>query len=132
MVAEGYQGSFCQLQCTVQKAVNKAKEEWIQKVASDAEAAVKDGRVIWNYIHRLQQVYGGHRSVRPTAVFKDNGELTKGPSEVSDHWFQCFKKVLNVCIRMMQMCWMHCLLYHLCYILMTLLLWLSLRMLWVG
>ena len=70
--------SFCQLQQAVQKAVNKAKEEWIWKVASDAEAAVMDGRVRWNYIHRLQRVYGGRRTVRPTAVFKDNDELTKG------------------------------------------------------
>ena len=32
---------FHQCQRAVQKAVNKAKEYWIQKVASDAEAAVK-------------------------------------------------------------------------------------------
>jgi len=51
-------------------------------VASDAEAAVKDSKLRWNNIHRLQRVYGGRRPVRPTAVFKDNGELTKGPSEV--------------------------------------------------
>ena len=74
--------SFCRLQRAVQKAVNKAKEEWIKKVASDAEAAVKDGRVRWNNIHRLQQVHGGRRLVRPTTVFKENGELTKGPSEL--------------------------------------------------
>jgi len=30
--------------------VIKAKEDWIQKVASDAEAAVKDGKVRWNNI----------------------------------------------------------------------------------
>jgi len=35
------------------------KEEWIQKVASDTEAAVKDGKLGWNNIHRLLQVYGG-------------------------------------------------------------------------
>ena len=41
--------------------MNKAKENWIQKVASDAEAAVKDGEVRWNNIYKLQQVYRGHR-----------------------------------------------------------------------
>ena len=87
---------FRQCQWVVQKAVNKAKEDWIQMVASDAEAAVKDGKVRWNNIHRLQQVYGGRRPVQPTAVFKDNGELIKGPSEVSDRWFQHSKKVLNI------------------------------------
>ena len=65
-------------------------------MALDVEAAVKDCKVRWNNIHRLQRVYGGHRPVQPTAVFKDNGELTKGPSEVSDRWFQHFKKVLNI------------------------------------
>ena len=64
--------------------------------SEDAEAAVKDGKVRWNNIHRLQRVYGGRRPVQLTAVFKDNGELTKGPSEVSDRWFQHFKKVLNI------------------------------------
>jgi len=38
---------FHQCQQAVQKAVNKAKEEWIKKVASDAEAAVKDGKLRW-------------------------------------------------------------------------------------
>ena len=79
----------------MRKAVIKAKEEWIKKVASDAEAAVKDGRVRWNCIHRLQRVYGGRRPVRPTAVFKEDGQLTRGPSEVLDRWFQHFKKVLK-------------------------------------
>ena len=32
----------------------------------------------------------------PTAVFKDSGELTKGPSKVFHCWFQHFKKILNV------------------------------------
>jgi len=76
--------------------VNKTKEDWIQKMASDGEAAVKNGKVRWNNIHSLQRIYGGCRPVQPTAVFKDNGEVTKGPSEVSDRWFQHFKKVLNI------------------------------------
>ena len=85
----------------------KAKEDWIQKVALDAEAAVKDGKVRWNNIHRLQQVYHGCRPDRPTAVFKNSGELTKGSSEVNDHWSQHFKKVLNIwSIYMMKACWM--------------------------
>jgi len=61
------------------EAVNKAKEYCIQKVASDAEAAVKDGKVRWNNIHRLQRVYCDRRPIRPTAV--ENGELIKGPSD---------------------------------------------------
>ena len=52
------------------------------------------GKVRWNNIHRLR-VYGGCKPVQPTSVFKDNGELTKGSSEVSDRWFQHLK-VLNI------------------------------------
>ena len=52
-------------------------------MALDAEAAVKDGKVRWNNIHKLR-VCGGRRPVQPTAVFKDNSGLMKGPSEVSD------------------------------------------------
>ena len=87
--------SFHRSQRAVQNAVNKAKEEKIAKVASEAEAAVKDGRVKWNSIHRLR-VYGGCRPVRPTVVFKDGGELKKGPSEILHRCFQHYKKVLNL------------------------------------
>jgi len=45
MFAERYQIPQAQCQWAVQKAVNKAEENWIQKVALDAEAAVKDGKV---------------------------------------------------------------------------------------
>ena len=34
--------------------------------------------------------------MRPTAILKDDGQLTKGPEEVRDRWYQHFRKVLNV------------------------------------
>ena len=80
----------------MQKAVSNAKREWILKVAAEGEEAVKDGRTRWDCIRKLQRVHGGRRPVRPTAVLKDDGQLTKGPEEVLDHWYQHFKKVLNV------------------------------------
>ena len=43
--------SFHRSQQVVQKAVNEAKEEWIAKVASEAEAAFKDGGVKYYSIH---------------------------------------------------------------------------------
>jgi len=33
---------------TVKAAMNKAREEWILKVASEAEAAMKRGDIHWN------------------------------------------------------------------------------------
>jgi len=70
---------FRQCQWAEQKAVIKAKEVWIQKAPSDAEAAVKDGKVRWNNIHRLR-VYRGHI---PTAIFKDNGRELLGAPNLS-------------------------------------------------
>ena len=57
---------------------------------------MKDGRDRWNYIHRLQRISAGRRPVRPTAVLKEDGELTQGPTEVLEHWHQHFQKLLNV------------------------------------
>ena len=44
---------FRKHQRKVEKAVDKAKELWICKVATEGEAAVKDGRVRWCCIRRL-------------------------------------------------------------------------------
>jgi len=74
--------TFRRLQCIVQKAVSKAKREWILKVATEGEEAVKDGRTTWDCMRKLQRVHGGRRPVRQTAVLKDDGQLTKGPEEV--------------------------------------------------
>ena len=41
-------------------------------------------------------VYGDHRPSRPTVVYEDNRESTRGQPEVSNRWFQHFKKVLNI------------------------------------
>ena len=49
----------------------------------------------WDCICKLR-VHGGRRPIRLTAVLKDDGQLTKGPEEVLDHWYQHFKRVLNV------------------------------------
>ena len=34
--------------------------------------------------------------MRPTAILKNDGQLTKGPEEVLEHWYQHFRKVLNL------------------------------------
>ena len=40
--------------------------------------------------------YPGRRPRRPTALLKDDGELTTTPEEVKHRWFQHFSKILNV------------------------------------
>ena len=66
------------------------------KVVTEGEEAVKDGRTRWDCIHKLQRVYAGRRPVRPTAFLKSDSQLTEGPGEVLEHWYQHFRKVLNV------------------------------------
>jgi len=65
-------------------------------VATEGDEAVKDGRTRWGCIHKLQRVHGGRRPVRPTAILKDDGQLTNVPEEVLDCWYQNFIRVLNV------------------------------------
>ena len=65
-------------------------------MATEGEEDVKDGRTRWDCIRKLQRVYAGRRPVRPTAILKSDGQLTKGPGEVLERWYQHFRKVLNV------------------------------------
>jgi len=65
-------------------------------VATAGEEAVKDGRTRWDCIRKLQRVHCGRRPVRPTAILKNDGQLTKGPEEVLERWYQHFRKVLNL------------------------------------
>ena len=87
---------FRQHQRAVKKAVDKAKEQWVCRVAMEGEAAAKDGQARWRCIRRLQRAHTGRRPIRPSAIRKDNGELTQGPSEVLDRWYQHFDTLLNV------------------------------------
>ena len=82
-------------QRVVKRAVDKAREDWIRKVAMEGERAVKDGKTRWECIRRLQQAHTGRRPIRPSAMRKENGELTQGPEEVLHRWHQHFSKLLN-------------------------------------
>ena len=79
-------------QRVVKRAVDEAREEWIRKVAVEGERAVKTR---WECIRRLQQAHAGCRLIRPSAVRKESGELTRGPVEVLQRWHQHFSKLLN-------------------------------------
>ena len=41
----------------------------------------------------MHALHGGRR---PTAILKDNGQLTRGTKEAFECWHQHFRKVLNV------------------------------------
>lgn len=72
---------FRRHQRLVKRAVDKANEDWICGVAKEAEAAVKDGRTRWERIRRLQQAHAGRRSIKPSAVWKEDGTPTRGNEE---------------------------------------------------
>ena len=89
---------FRRHQRSVKRAVDKAREEWICRVAREGEAAVKDGRARWDSVRRLQQAHAGRRPTRPMAVMKEDGALTQGEEEVTTRWYQHFVKDLNTLI----------------------------------
>ena len=86
--------TYRRLQRKVQKAITDAKSKWILKVATEGEEAVKDGKIRWDCIRKLQRVHGGRRPVRPSAVLNDNGQLTEGPEDTRDHCTNILRKYL--------------------------------------
>ena len=91
----GAKKEFRQWQRRVKKAVDKAREDWILMVAKEAEEAAQDGRTRWECIRWLQQAYAGRRVCIPSAVRKEDGELTRGPTEVLQRWHQHFSRLLD-------------------------------------
>ena len=87
---------FRRHQRLVKRAVDKAKEEWICRVAKEAEVAVKDGRIRWERVRRLQQTHMGRRTIKPRSVWKEDGMLTQGSEDLAKRSSQHFQKVLNI------------------------------------
>ena len=40
--------------------------------------------------------HAGRRPARPTALLKENGEMTKSPDEAVLRWHEYFNKILNI------------------------------------
>ena len=87
---------FRRHQRKVKEAVDTAKEDWIHKVAQDAEDAVKDGQTRWDSIRKLQLTHAGRRPAMPRVVLKECGQLTQNPDEVIARWHDHFTKILNI------------------------------------
>ena len=69
---------FRRHQRVVKPVVDKAKVDWICRVAMEGEAAVKDGQTRWDSIRKLQQADAGRIPTRSSAVVKENEVLTQG------------------------------------------------------
>ena len=87
---------FRRHQRIVKRAVDTAKEDWICKVASDAEKAKKDGHQRWMCVRQLQMACRGRRPRRPTALMKEDGEMTSSPEKVKKQWHHHFSRILNI------------------------------------
>ena len=83
---------FRKHQRLVKRAVDKAKEDWICRVAKEAEVAVKDGRVRWERIRSLQKTHMGRKTIKPRSVWKEDGMLTQGSEDLANRWSQHFQK----------------------------------------
>ena len=66
---------FRHRQREVKRAVDKAREQWNKRVAMEGEKAKKDGRTRWESIRMLQRTHARRKSVRQSAVRKENGEV---------------------------------------------------------
>ena len=91
----GAKREFRRWQRRIKGAVDKARVDWILKVATEAQEAAQDGKTRWECIRRLQQAYAGRRPCIPSAVRKEDGELTRGPTEVLQRWHQHFSRLLD-------------------------------------
>ena len=88
--------AFRRQQRMVNAAVDEAKEEWVRRLAKDAERAKKDGKQRWKSIRQLQATFAGRRPRRPTALLTEDGDLTRGPTEVKQRWYDHFTSILNI------------------------------------
>ena len=87
---------FRRNQRIVKRAVDTAKEDWICKVASDAEKAKKDSHQRWMCVRQLQMACRGCRPRRSTALMKEDGEMTSSPEEGKKQWHHHFSRILNI------------------------------------
>ena len=93
---EANQKQFRNHQRKVKKTVDATKEEWVCRVATNAETTSRKGRICWESIRKLQGAHAGQRSSKSYAILKDNGELATKPDEIRDRWQQHFERVLNI------------------------------------
>ena len=73
--------AFRLCQRLVKKAVDEAKEVWINKVIGNAEHS-QDGKLQWDCIKKLQTAFSGRRPARSVRLRKHDGSLTTGPEEL--------------------------------------------------
>ena len=82
-------------------AADKASEDWILKVANEAESAISNlykGNVQWECMKKLQlQVaYCSCKPLQVNTIVDENGNTLSNHSDVCARWQHHFLNVLNV------------------------------------
>ena len=90
---------FHKCQLVFKPAADKASEDWILKVANEAESAISNlykGNVQWECMKRLQVAYHGHKPLQVNTIVDENGNILSNHSDVCARWQHHFLNVLNV------------------------------------
>ena len=87
---------FRRHQRIVQSAVDDAKEQWINKVADEAEKVGKYGPQRLTSTRKLQTTHRGCGPQRPSVLMRGNAKTTANPDKIRKQWHQHFGEILNV------------------------------------
>jgi len=90
---------FCKCQCAVKAAVDKVyREDWILKVANEAEAAMRRGKCLVGCMKKLQIAHCECKPVHSqiSAIVDENGGTLNSHSNVCARWRYHFLNVLSV------------------------------------
>jgi len=87
---------FCECQHAVKAAVDKARKNWILKVANQVESVMSKGEVYWESMKKLQAVYHGCKPVWVSTAVDENSCMLTNHSDVCARWQHHFLNVLNV------------------------------------
>ena len=63
-------------------SADKAREDWILKVANQAESAMSKGNVKWECMKKLQVVYHGCKPLQVNAIIDENDNTLSNHGDV--------------------------------------------------
>ena len=81
---------------TARAAVRRARTEWFEKMAAEAEATRFDGARVWKSIRHLQQACRGLEPVRVTTIKDEHGIACSTEAARYGRWNRHFTNILNL------------------------------------
>ena len=77
---------FRETQCSVARAVCRAREDWIERVSAEAEKCETAGGAQWRCIRRLQSLHLGRQPARVTSVVDEQGNTLTTSADIQNRW----------------------------------------------